>query len=240
MQDRQPGAPGQYKATVTAAELQKLQAGEQFTITMVRDDHPIVEGTPYSKAAVLPDALAAIICPETLNPTPADALSGLLPKNGKAAMEADLPMGGHKVTGLGTPAEDGDAVPLEFANGHFAPAVESAEYPGCYYRTVNGVVEWINPPMILGVEYRTTKRWIGKPVYTMAFGTGNLPNAASKSVATPIEIADHASEVISAIARTDSGSYLNIVDSANTGSIWIITESDYSMHTANLTVEYVK
>lgn len=47
-----------------------------------------------------------------------------------------------------------------------APALESANYPGCYYRTVGGVQEWLNPPMIPSVEYRTTKRHNGKAVYT--------------------------------------------------------------------------
>lgn len=42
---------------------------------------------------------------------------------------------------------------------------ESTDYPGCYYRTVDGVVEWLNPPMFLGVEYRTTERHQGMPVY---------------------------------------------------------------------------
>lgn len=34
------------------------------------------------------------------------------------------------------------------------------------YRIVNDVVEWFNPPMDLDTEYRTTERWLGKPVYT--------------------------------------------------------------------------
>ena len=80
MQDRQPGKPGQYKATLTPAEFQKMQAGQQFTITMIRDDQPIVEGTPYSKASVLPYALAKIVCPKISNPTPAHAFRGLLQK----------------------------------------------------------------------------------------------------------------------------------------------------------------
>lgn len=78
MKDRQPGAPGQYKAVIAAAELQKMQTGEAFVITMTRDDQPLVEGTPYNKASVLPDDLAAIICPGVLDPTPADAFRGLL------------------------------------------------------------------------------------------------------------------------------------------------------------------
>lgn len=43
----------------------------------------------------------------------------------------------------------------------------------------NGVwrpVEWINPPMELGVEYRTTERYLGKPVYAKVVNCGSLPN----------------------------------------------------------------
>ena len=32
--------------------------------------------------------------------------------------------------------------------------------------TVKGEWEYVNPPMLPGVEYRTTERWKGKPVYT--------------------------------------------------------------------------
>ena len=82
MTDRVPGAPGQYKAVITEAELQKMQAGEQFAITLTRDDQPVVEGTPYSKAAVLPEALGKALCPNIDDPTPADAFASLLPKSG--------------------------------------------------------------------------------------------------------------------------------------------------------------
>ena len=37
---------------------------------------------------------------------------------------------------------------------------------GCYYRVVDDEFEWINPPMVVGTEYRTTNRFAGKPVYT--------------------------------------------------------------------------
>lgn len=50
--------------------------------------------------------------------------------------------------------------------------VESAEHPGCYYRTVDGAVEWLNPPMVVGVEYRTTERYMGEPVYTKLVNCG--------------------------------------------------------------------
>ena len=77
MTDRIPGAPGRCKAVVTGAELQKLQTGEEFAITLRRDDQPIKEGTPYSKAAVLPDTVAAKLCPGLQDPTPGDAFAAL-------------------------------------------------------------------------------------------------------------------------------------------------------------------
>ena len=55
-----------------------------------------------------------------------------------------------------------------------APAIESTEYPGCYYRTVNGETEWLNPPMVSGVSYRTTERYNGMPVYAVLMQSGSL------------------------------------------------------------------
>ena len=53
-------------------------------------------------------------------------------------------------------------------------ALESTDYPGCYYRMANGVQEWINPPMIKDIEYRTADRFYGKPVYQIVIDTGVL------------------------------------------------------------------
>ena len=36
-------------------------------------------------------------------------------------------------------------------------------------------VEWINPPMTLGTEYRTTERYLGKPVYCKLIDFGAVP-----------------------------------------------------------------
>ena len=41
------------------------------------------------------------------------------------------------------------------------------------YGGVWGEWEWVNPPMIPGDEYRTTERWMGKPVYTCLVNCGN-------------------------------------------------------------------
>ena len=60
--------------------------------------------------------------------------------------------------------------------------IESNEHPGCYYRVVNGVREWVNPPLIAGIEYRTTERWKNKNVYTQLIDFGSLPSNSRKSV----------------------------------------------------------
>lgn len=73
----------------------------------------------------------------------------------------------------------------DYINNTLVPAVNAvmastdgiadSDYPECYYRTVDGVKEWINPPMMqnpgiapnleAGYEYRTAERYGGKPVY---------------------------------------------------------------------------
>lgn len=40
--------------------------------------------------------------------------------------------------------------------------------------------EWVNPPMQLGVEYRTTERYLGKPVYTQIINCGSMPDIGSE------------------------------------------------------------
>lgn len=135
--------------------------------------------------------------------------------------KTNIDMDGFKVTGLGNPTENSDAVSLEYANMNYkpkswmptasevgavpashatdkdnphgvtaaqvgaVPAIESTDHPGCYYRMVGGNTEWINPPMVIGGEYRTTERWNGKVVYTKLIDLGIVP-AGEKEVDTGI------------------------------------------------------
>lgn len=49
-----------------------------------------------------------------------------------------------------------------------------------------GAWEWVNPPMLTGVEYRTTERYKGKPVYTQLMNFGNSPAKGTvKTVGMP-------------------------------------------------------
>lgn len=45
------------------------------------------------------------------------------------------------------------------------------------------VQEWTNPPLEPDTEYRTTERYMGKPVYVKLVDFGELPNAGNKKVA---------------------------------------------------------
>lgn len=62
-----------------------------------------------------------------------------------------------------------------------------SDYPGCYYREVDGVTEWVNPPNIPGIEYRTTERWNGSPVYTQMLYLGALSNKLAMAVTIDVE-----------------------------------------------------
>ena len=42
-------------------------------------------------------------------------------------------------------------------------------------------LEWVNPPMHIGVEYRTVERWNGKPVYKICGDMGTLPSNSFKT-----------------------------------------------------------
>ena len=54
-----------------------------------------------------------------------------------------------------------------------------------------GPWEYVNPPLMLGTEYRTTERYLGKPVYVKLINCGNLPNGTTKEVAHGIANIDY-------------------------------------------------
>ena len=66
------------------------------------------------------------------------------------------------------------------------------EITRCFYDARGGWQpwEWVNPPMILGTEYRTTERYMDKPVYTKVLDCGNLPDGTTKEVAHGITNVD--------------------------------------------------
>jgi hypothetical protein len=49
--------------------------------------------------------------------------------------------------------------------------------------------EFVNPPMIVGYEYRTTERWNGHAVYTTIIDCETPPSKSTKSVTMPSYVA---------------------------------------------------
>lgn len=108
--------------------------------------------------------------------------------------------------------------------------------------------EWVNPPMILGTEYRTTERYLGKPVYTMAFSFGALPNASDKDVAMPgtdgtckiIEIHGYASNEMTLPGVSGVSESLQVTLTGIGNKAYIKTGTDRSNATATIVAKYTK
>lgn len=83
-----------------------------------------------------------------------------------------------------------------------------------------GPIEWINPPMQLGVEYRTTERYLGKPVYVKTINMGNLPgNAVKQSSFQSNNVVD---KIVSVTGQctSDSGVNMSLPYHAGSGPNW--------------------
>ena len=126
------------------------------------------------------------------------------------------------------------------------------EYKATRHSTDGGttwsILEWENPPMQLDVEYRTTERHEGKPVYTKLVDCGMLPNCTTKVVAwTNNSSADKAIRFTSSNGnggvlpmRLSSSSKVNIYISIYNNVIDIETEFDASSQHCYTQVWYTK
>lgn len=107
---------------------------------------------------------------------------------------------------------------------------------------------WVNPPMVPGVEYRTTERWNGKPVWKSLTKITGLPNTAHgmyNLAATYCEcmVGKHIS-----YERSDGADFLDYVEAGKTyfgnyGTPYIVfdkTQADLSNVTAYVTLFYTK
>ena len=115
------------------------------------------------------------------------------------------------------------------------------------YNGVWGEWEYINPPMVLGVEYRTTERWNGKPIYVTLVNFGALPNASIKTIISQIAF----SGIVGVEGMVSSGGGANPISNMNgLDDIWIhggtqmninvMTSTDLSEKTMTLIVKYTK
>lgn len=124
-------------------------------------------------------------------------------------------------------------------------------YVACRFSTNEGTswseLEWVNPPMELGIEYRTTERWNGKPIYVTLVNFGALPNASIKTIISQIAF----SEIVGVEGMVSSGGGANPISNMNgLDDIWIhggtqmninvMTSTDLSEKTMTLIVKYTK
>ena len=116
-------------------------------------------------------------------------------------------------------------------------------------RTIdNGVGEWewVNPPMAVGVEYRTTERYMGKPVYAKLVSFGALPNSSSKNVEHGIAGIDHVCGVYAEAKYPNDTSlamigWADVVNCfATLSSITVETAADRSGYNGYFTLKYTK
>ena len=93
--------------------------------------------------------------------------------------------------------------------------------------------EYLNPPMQLGVEYRTTERYMGKPVYVKLVDFGALPNTASKYVNPNIS---NFEKLIEPMTVTIAGSDSSVHDSPLLADTKIVARSWFKMTSGGIAI----
>lgn len=110
---------------------------------------------------------------------------------------------------------------------------------------VNGTweaIEYVNPPLTVNTEYRTTERFLGKPVYVKAIDLGNLPNSTYKVLAhgiancVPLRVYGFTGAIT--LPYNYNGAYYTI--SATSAHIVVTTSNDASSSTATAVFYYTK
>lgn len=103
--------------------------------------------------------------------------------------------------------------------------------------------EWLNPPMQTGVEYRTTERRNGKPVYAKLIDFGSLPNISRKTISHNIQ---NVQSIVDIAATTSNGAIMNDMElagsnfTANNSVIVCQSSVDQSSFTATVLLKYTK
>lgn len=112
--------------------------------------------------------------------------------------------------------------------------------------------EWINPPMLTGVEYRTTERYNGKPVYTKLVNLGVVADQGSYSTGVSGVVIRYVAQLPSAgitvpyngrntaYFGTSSVYVCLATDGGIWYSHWVIGSSYSGRFTANIQLWYTK
>lgn len=105
--------------------------------------------------------------------------------------------------------------------------------------------EWVNPLMAIGTEYRTTERYMGKPVYARLVNLGAMPNATSKTHQSLAIGVDNIVYVGFTYKKSDVRYFNNpditwYVSCYNNPYIVVTTTKDMSAYTGYLLIKYTK
>ena len=101
--------------------------------------------------------------------------------------------------------------------------------------------EYVNPPLQIGVEYRTVERYLGKPVYAKAISLGALPNNSQKLVNHGVENMDYCLSLTGTAANYNILGF-NGVESVFCGitAISVETNSDQTSREGIAVIRYTK
>lgn len=109
-------------------------------------------------------------------------LSGLENYVTKQIRFANYPVGGQKGgTFVGTLYKHDATYAVLYGSSYDGGTIQKRKSAGAWQPW-----EWVNPPMELGVEYRTTERYLGKPVYCKVFKAFDSLTKAGGEYSAPI------------------------------------------------------
>ena len=114
-----------------------------------------------------------------------------------------------------------------------------------------GEWECENPPMEVGVEYRTTKRYNGRAVFCKLVDVGTLPNATYAYISTGVPVFEYPffTHVEPRLRRDNIGTFDYLDDSMyictlfRNSALWhfkVSTTSDKSAYSLRIYIEYIK
>ena len=115
------------------------------------------------------------------------------------------------------------------------------------YANIWGEWEYVNPSLLNGVEYRTTERWNGKPVYAQTIGLGEMPNSSDKQINHNIANIEH---IVEARGSSSRGYFFPLDWSdpsvgkvslyVNAKNIIIECETDWTGYSCDVIMKYTK
>lgn len=188
LEDGTPDEMGEYARVSVTGNVVEVNEQNTATLTVTyggtTDTFEYVPGAINHVQIVPAPSVSTLAISATLADELLSATESMVLSIGYATVDY---LAGGKGIAFGTTAKQEGftcAMPAVFTGGVSGSGlgVESTDYPGCYYRMVDGRQEWLNPPYVVGKEYATTRRYLGKVVYSRMVDLGLSANGKKTSV----------------------------------------------------------